>query len=430
MDEPSSLKISIAMLGARRHYAVPRLLHEAGYLNRFYTDSYIGNKPWLRYLLEAVPEKIRPRYIRQWLGRLDATIPSEKVISFELFGLWYAIARRGAKDPGSMERVFLEAASRFAQNISRKGLDASEVLWGFNTASLELFRLAKSNGMFCVLEQTILPGFLERKLLAEEGDRWPDWNIEPHSPNENSIYLKRDANEKEEWALADVIVAGSEFVRAGLLEMGVPKHKIRVVPYGVAAQGRKRIFKESRIGDESRLKVLFAGEVGLRKGVPDLLQAFDMLPTGSVDLRLAGGIKLAESAIAPWRSKVQFLGAVPRSEMQALFQWADIFVLPSIVEGSALVTYEALLSGLPVITTPNAGSIVRHGIDGCIVPIRTPAALAEAISQYNKDRSRLSAHRVAASSSAEFAGLDRYRSQLVKVVQDLVDEQAASCGPS
>jgi glycosyltransferase involved in cell wall biosynthesis len=53
------------------------------------------------------------------------------------------------------------------------------------------------------------------------------------------------------------------------------------------------------------------------------------------------------------------------------------FVFPSIEEGSALVTYEALAYGLLVVTTPNAGSVVRDGVEGFIVPICDPDAPVE-----------------------------------------------------
>jgi len=69
----------------------------------------------------------------------------------------------------------------------------------------------------------------------------------------------------------------------------------------------------------------------------------------------------------------------------AAYQQADIFVFPSLEEGSALVTYEAMACGLPVVTTPNAGSLVRDGVEGFIVPIRDPDALAERIEQLRAD---------------------------------------------
>ena len=47
---------------------------------------------------------------------------------------------------------------------------------------------------------------------------------------------------------------------------------------------------------------------------------------------------------------------------------ADVFVFPSLFEGSAVVTYEALAAGLPSVVTPSAGSVVRDGVEGFIVP--------------------------------------------------------------
>ncbi len=57
---------------------------------------------------------------------------------------------------------------------------------------------------------------------------------------------------------------------------------------------------------------------------------------------------------------------------------ADVFVFPSLFEGSAVVTYEALACGLPCIVTPRPGSVVRDGVEGLIVPARDVEALAAA----------------------------------------------------
>jgi len=65
--------------------------------------------------------------------------------------------------------------------------------------------------------------------------------------------------------------------------------------------------------------------------------------------------------------------------MSDAFRTADIFALPSLAEGSAGVTYEALGCGLPVVTTFEAGSVVRDGIEGKIVPARDALALADAL---------------------------------------------------
>ena len=145
--------VTVAMLGARRHYAVPRLLHEAGLLDRFYTDSYVSNKRWLEATLRTTPAALRCKAIDRWLGRSDAVLPPEKVISFEQFGLWYALAQQRAHRKSDLSSVYSEGARRFAKRILDRGLDC-QVLWGFNGAALELFEGAKRQGVQCILDQS------------------------------------------------------------------------------------------------------------------------------------------------------------------------------------------------------------------------------------------------------------------------------------
>jgi glycosyltransferase involved in cell wall biosynthesis len=68
------------------------------------------------------------------------------------------------------------------------------------------------------------------------------------------------------------------------------------------------------------------------------------------------------------------------------FRHADVFALPTLSDSFALVHLEALASGVPVITTPNCGSVVRNGVDGFIVPIRDAEALADRIEEIVTDR--------------------------------------------
>jgi glycosyltransferase involved in cell wall biosynthesis len=406
------------MLGARGHYAVPRLLHEAGLLERFFTDSYIGNKPWLEAGLRAIPAGTRPHAVQRWLGRRDDVLPPEKVTSFERLGLWYGHARQRASGKAAVNEVAREAAQRFNRSILKVGLGDAKIVWGFNGAAVELLEAAKCQGRLCVLEQTILPRVLERRMLADEQQRWPGW--EKHRTDWTQP-LAMEGREETEWELADAIVAGSEFVRGGLVEMGVSPGKIHVIPYGVEA---------SRFGAgvgaaypahvrAGPLRVLFAGEVGLRKGVPDLLNAAYSFSQGEVEVRLAGGVSLQDEKLSPFQTNVEFLGAVPRTRMRELFDWADVFVLPSIVEGSATVIYEAIMAGCPVITTSNAGAIIQDGVDGFIVPIRSPERIAAALRRYIDDTGLLDVHRQALKQTSQRASLERYGRDLVRLIESL-----------
>jgi glycosyltransferase involved in cell wall biosynthesis len=95
---------------------------------------------------------------------------------------------------------------------------------------------------------------------------------------------------------------------------------------------------------------------------------------------------------------------------------ADVLLLPSISEGSATVCYEALASGLPVVTTANAGSVVRDGVDGFVVPIRDPAALADRISLLSRDRQRLEEMSRQATQTAEQYTWNCYGKRLVEAI--------------
>jgi glycosyltransferase involved in cell wall biosynthesis len=60
---------------------------------------------------------------------------------------------------------------------------------------------------------------------------------------------------------------------------------------------------------------------------------------------------------------------------------ADIFILPSLEDGLAFTVLEALACGLPAITTPNTGAsdLIQSGVNGEVVPIRDPKAIADAV---------------------------------------------------
>ena len=346
-------------------------------LERLYTDAYIGNKRWLGQALEAMPERLRPRGVDRLLGRADPRLPPAKVTSFDLFGLACVRAQRNAEDSAALTRVFATSAGEFCKRVIAARPPRADAVWGFNGAALELFRWARQRGMRCILEQTSAPRQLLRDLIAEELERWPGWQLGLHLPPEPNPLADREA---EEWELADRIVAGSRFVSDGIRQCGGPAHKCVVVPYGVDTQRFQPAARDQGRLSECRLHVLFAGEVGLLKGVPYLLEALRRLGPDHVEARFAGKVALAGEKLRPYHTVATFLGPVPRMHMPELYRWADVLVLPSLSEGSAAVVYEALAAGVYVITTANAGSVLSGAsASGEIVPIRSAEAIADAL---------------------------------------------------
>jgi glycosyltransferase involved in cell wall biosynthesis len=187
-----------------------------------------------------------------------------------------------------------------------------------------------------------------------------------------------------------------------------------VVPYGYETEVIARPPKELR--EMRPLRIATVGTVGLRKGTPYVLQAAKLL-RGCAEFRIAGSIQVSERAKAELGKHLVLLGRIPRSQVRELYQWADLFLLPSICEGSATACYEALCHGVPVITTENAGSIVRHGTDGWIVPGRDAGAIAEVVRGVDIHRARLRDYSANALEQAKFLSLEKWSQRLVGALE-------------
>ena len=108
--------------------------------------------------------------------------------------------------------------------------------------------------------------------------------------------------------------------------------------------------------------------------------------------------------------------------MSTHYRWADVLVLPSLCEGSATATYEALAWGLPVVCTRNAGSVVRDGVEGFIVPVREGRAIAEKLGQLHSDRAMLKELSENARARAGFFTIRAYSERLLAVLRESLQE--------
>jgi glycosyltransferase involved in cell wall biosynthesis len=111
------------------------------------------------------------------------------------------------------------------------------------------------------------------------------------------------------------------------------------------------------------------------------------------------------------------IGSIPRNEIRRQYAEADVFLLPSICEGSATAVYEALASGLPVICTANTGSVVRDGIDGFIVPIRDSEAIVEKLELLASVEVREQMSENAKTRASQY-DLDGYQRRLLDALRD------------
>lgn len=414
MDSPivrAQAQIDVAVLGARQHYALPKLLHRMGRLGRLYTDLYFTPQGPTARLIRRLPAGLCSPALDRLLTNSDCELPGDRVVSFNGLGLWYRWRIGRAREILSLEQLYASMGAPFARRIIRHGLQGTHALYSYNGTALELFRHAKRQGIRCVLEQIHIPQDLTRQLLQEELERWPGW--EPGLAGKVTSRIMEE-REREEWSLADRILGGAPLVIDRIVQHGIPHSRCRVVPYGISLES----FPPKPPSDTAarRLRVLFIGDVCLRKGAPYLLEALRSLGSGRVEARFAGQVLVAREKLRPYTEVATFLGPVPWTRIADLYHWADLLVLPSICEGSSLVTYEALACGIPVVATPNAGAWLQEGVDGLTVPTQDAKALAAALDRLAADRKLLCRMGESAIEGRARLGLSAYAERVLSAI--------------
>lgn len=399
--------ITVAMLGARMGYAVPKILQHAGVLDKFYTDFYSGYG--IGRLLRLIPEPMRTRQIRRVLSRDAGGVPAGKIVAFNSFGVEYV---RRINEQGSKGRVetYLWGADEFSRLVDEVISWDTSAIFAFNTAALAFFNEADKHNVRKILEQTIAPYAVETSVRAAEQSRFPDW--EPRLADSDAA-KRYSEKERQELLSADLVICGSEYVRqcVGQLTNGVVR--CSVVPYGVRHSEGQQEKKNALNGRP--LRALFAGTLCLRKGIQYVAECAKQM-AGSVEFSAVGPSILSESAMKEVGRHIKIVGSVPRSEMKLYWEWADVLILPSLCEGSATVTYEALSAGVPVICTNETGSVVKDGVDGFIVEARDVDCMVKRLEQLMSEKDLLSEMSAAALSRREQLSVESYAHRLMESI--------------
>jgi glycosyltransferase involved in cell wall biosynthesis len=168
----------------------------------------------------------------------------------------------------------------------------------------------------------------------------------------------------------------SDFVYDSFLKYGFKKSQLIKMPYGVDI---KKFTSPKNKKVNKKIRFVFVGSIQLRKGIQYLLQAWKELNLENAELIVVGRVwPDAQEIIKKYSGlkNVKFMGFAKPEE---ILKDSDIFVSPSLEEGSALTCYEAMVSGLPVIVTYETGSVVRDKKEGFIIPAGNIKSLKEKI---------------------------------------------------
>jgi glycosyltransferase involved in cell wall biosynthesis len=175
----------------------------------------------------------------------------------------------------------------------------------------------------------------------------------------------------------------STFAFRSFVEQGVAPSKLILLPLGVDLQLFRRVPKK-----DTTFRVLYAGSMSIRKGIPYLLEAIQSLRLPNFEFVVNGTVSPeVDHIVRRYTDKVRFLGTRPFNKLYEVYSQASVLVLPTIEDGFAKVITEAMACGVPVIATTNcsASDVVTDGVDGFVVPIRNAEAIRERILQLYED---------------------------------------------
>jgi glycosyltransferase involved in cell wall biosynthesis len=339
-------------LRAREHFMVPVGLVRQQALSRVITDIWVSPGS----VSAAVFRRLRPVYHPELDGRVSAFTTATL-----LFEATQALA--GTRGWDRMMRRNEWFQDRALTVLKRSSLDAN-VLCSYSYTARRLFQHAKTAGWKTVLVQ-IDPGIGEERLVAAAHARNP--GLEANWQPAPAEYWARW---RDELALADRIIVHSPWSRDALIAEGVGAEKLIVVPLAYEpprdAASFARVYPD-RFTIERPLRVLYLGQVNLRKGALALLDAARELRNDPVEFVVAGPSAMDLSSRAADGSRIRWMGSVPRGETAAVYRSADVFVLPTLSDGFGLAQLEAQAWQLPLITTANCGAVVRDGINGTLL---------------------------------------------------------------
>ena len=241
--------VIVAQIGARRRYAVPDALHAAGLLGHFYTDA-VCPTPVAR-MINSIPSGWVPPRIRKAAARTPTHTPAGKISLIRY-------------DKTPTDGSHLVPSQNFAKAVSQKLPDTPFVSYTFNTAGLEIITTTSNRGYKSIHDQTLAPRTLTEDTIAEERKKLPDWE-QPLAPQD---HIDRIADrEREETHACTRVVCGSEFVKSALTKAyGIDPNKVTVIPPCIHPELPERP-ESSPINMNAPLRVLFAGTLGLRKGI-------------------------------------------------------------------------------------------------------------------------------------------------------------------
>jgi len=334
------MKIVQATFGVFHHFELAAELYRRGHLERIYSTF-----PWSRLKREGIPRAVVQTF--PWIHTTQLLLERKHLLT-----------------PALSEMFSYHNATTFDRWLYDR-IPACDALIALSGAALATGAKVQHRGGKLLCDRGSTHRLFQSRVLREEHEIWKQEYI--------SDGARELAREELIYHQADAIVVPSQVARQSFITEGIAAEKVHVIPYGVRLDRFKKTGSPPS-GQNARFEVLFVGGVSLRKGIPYLLKAFAKLRHPYKRLRIIGSVP---SSFKPFLATlplddVEFVGAVPQTELVDYMSRSHVMVLPSIEEGLALVQGQALSCGCPIIASTATGSqdLFTDGVEGFILPIR------------------------------------------------------------
>lgn len=347
------MKILLAHPGTQHSYKLAEVLYKKNLLFEFWSGFCLSSESklvifvqkWLPILFLKIQSRIvniPPQYLKS-------------VIISDVF--FYFLSKISKKNEFNLNKRNI----LFQKLIPSASIKKSEIVIGFDTSSLLLIQRSKKYNKKFILDASIAHPLEKEKIFLTLAANFPDWADTILPKNKKLIHI-----EHQEYLQANFIVSASSFTINSLIKNNISGNKILLNPYGVDYKK----FTPKLIGNSKneKLKFIFVGTVGLRKGIPNLIQAWNKLNRNDATLTIIGPIsENIKNKI--FSENITVYGRMPLESIVQWMQKSDIFIFPSHFEGFGLVLLEALATGLPIIASTNtaAPDIIENGQEGFII---------------------------------------------------------------
>ncbi|MGI4852775.1 MAG: glycosyltransferase family 4 protein [Janthinobacterium lividum] len=341
------MRVVQTVFGVFHHFDLARELERRGDLSAVFSTW-----PWQRLKREGLPHS--------------------KVKTFPWIHTPEFLLRRVNLLPAWVEDQTGYANALLFDEYTLRRVPECDALIGISGSALKTGALVQRRGGRFFCDRGSSHQRYQEELVSDEYRRW---GVDaPVSDPRDTV------REEAIYDLADGITVPSSFAARSFVAMGVPAGKVHTIPYGVLLERFKVPVVPPPVPSE-RFEALFVGSVGLRKGVPYLLEAFARVEHPHKRLRVVGALSREMGAVLARlpQGQVEFLGSQPQERVAEMMGQSHLLVLPSVEEGLALVQGQALACGCPVLATTNTGAedLFTDEQEGFIVPIRDPAALVQ-----------------------------------------------------